>query len=417
MNSNEFDGTVAGCKGGIILISIGIDVSKGKSKVCAINHFGEMLISPYDVYHTKSSLEILVQQIRFLNDECKVILEATGHYHYPMVAYLKENGIPVVIANPLLMKKFNDVTIRKGKSDKLDSIKIARFGLQYWISLRESIKENNIYEDLSLLSRQYLHYTRMLVTSKLSLLTILDQTMPSINEVFRLNAEISGKDKLRDFIEEFWHFDNITKMSEKKFILAFEKWTKKKGYRFSETKAKEVYALAMDGIPTLSSSTAATKQAVLESARVLKEIENTLTVILSQMRTLANGLKEYHILTSMPGIGDKLAVIFIAEIGDIRKFHSGKSLIGYAGIDSPPFESGKFEGTHRHISKRGNKHLRRTGYLIMKSIKSHHPMSDPVYEFMLKKEMEGKAKKVAMIAGFNKFLRIYYAQVKEAYQS
>ena len=205
------------------MISIGIDVSKGKSKVCAVNHYGEVLISPHDVIHTKPSLDKLVHQIQALNDECKVVLEATGHYHYPILHFLRQNGILVSVANPLLMKKFNDVTIRKGKSDKLDSLKIAKFGLQFWNSLKGSWEEGYIYENLSLLSRQYLHYTRMLTTSKLSLLTILDQTMPGINETLRLNAEASGKDKLRDFVEVFWHFDNITKMTEKRFLLVYEK--------------------------------------------------------------------------------------------------------------------------------------------------------------------------------------------------
>ena len=41
---------------------------------------------------------------------------------------------------------------------------------------------------------------------------------------------------------------------------------------------------------------------------------------------------------------------------------------------------------------------------------------DPVYEFIKKKQAEGKACKVAKIAGFNKFLRIYYARVMEVYQ-
>jgi transposase len=71
------------------------------------------------------------------------------------------------------------------------------------------------------------------------------------------------------------------------------------------------------------------------------------------MVSFAKDLKEYHILKAIPEVGDKLAVIFIAEVGDIKKFHSGKSLIGYAGIDSPPFELGKFESLHRKISKRG----------------------------------------------------------------
>jgi hypothetical protein len=38
-----------------------------------------------------------------------------------------------------------------------------------------------------------------------------------------------------------------------------------------------------------------------------------------------------------------------------------------------------------------------------------------VYLYMMKKESEGKAKRVAKIAALNKFLRIYYARVKEVY--
>ena len=52
----------------------------------------------------------------------------------------------------------------------------------------------------------------------------------------------------------------------------------------------------------------------------------------------------------------------------------------------------------------------------MKSLKSHKPKDDAVYQFIIKKENEGKPKKVAKIAGVNKFLRIYYARVKEIYQ-
>ena len=57
MNSGKLGWTIARkIKEAEQLISIGIDVSKGKSKVCAINHYGEVLISPHDVIHTKPSL-------------------------------------------------------------------------------------------------------------------------------------------------------------------------------------------------------------------------------------------------------------------------------------------------------------------------------------------------------------------------
>ena len=43
------------------------------------------------------------------------------------------------------------------------------------------------------------------------------------------------------------------------------------------------------------------------------------------------------------------------------------------------------------------------------------PEDDPIYLFMIKKELEGKPLKVAKMAGVNKFLRIYYARAMELY--
>lgn len=95
-----------------------------------------------------------------------------------------------------------------------------------------------------------------------------------------------------------------------------------------------------------------------------------------------------------------------------------KSLVAFAGIDFPPYQSGKINITNRHISKRGSSSLRRTGYEIMQCIKINKPTrDDAVYRFMLKKESEGKAKKSAKIAALNKFLRIYYARVSAIYSA
>lgn len=74
------------------------------------------------------------------------------------------------------------------------------------------------------------------------------------------------------------------------------------------------------------------------------------------MQTLAETLPEYAVLRSMAGVGDRLGPLILAEIGDIRRFHSGKALNAYAGNDAPPYQSGTFESHNRHISKRGNTH-------------------------------------------------------------
>ena len=44
-------------------------------------------------------------------------------------------------------------------------------------------------------------------------------------------------------------------------------------------------------------------------------------------------------------------------------------------------------------------------------------VEDSVYFFIKKKKGEGKPKKVVKIAGLNKFLRIYFARVREGYEN
>lgn len=401
------------------MISVGIDVSKGKSTVCMLKPYGEVVASPFEVMHIESSVQKLVEQIQALEGEVKVVMEATGAYHLPLLDSFKQAGIFVSTVNPLAMKKYASMGLRKGKTDKLDALRIANYGIDNWFKLENYIVPEEVYAQLRILGRQYYHYINMKVQSKLSLTHLIDRTMPGIKRLIRSSrSDEPKKDKLNDFVEEYWHWDNIAKKSERRFITNYCSWAKKKGYHASEAKAKAIYDMARDGIPTLPSDAASTKMLTLEAVRILKEINRTLETILTQMQELATALPEYGVVRAMKGVGDVLASKLIAEIGDVRRFHSGSALVAYAGIDSPPHQSGMFTGTRRKISKRGSALLRKTGYEAMRCLKTIKPIDDAaVYLFMMKKEAEGKAKKVAKIAGLNKFLRIYYARVMEVYTS
>lgn len=401
------------------MICVGIDVSKGKSMVCILRPYGEVISSPYEVIHTEQQLSKLAEHILSLDGETRVVLEATGVYHLPVLSRLKQTSIFVSVINPLVMKKYSSIAIRKGKTDTLDSVRIANYGIDNWFHLTAYQPPEQSYEELKFLGRQYSHYISMIVESKIFLTNILDRTMPGIKKLLSAKRrDNSERDKLSDFVEKFWHYDNITRKSECRFISDYCRWANKKGYHADETKAKTIYAMACNGIPTLSSSAASTKMLVLEAVRVLREVSKTLMSILTQMQVLASGLPEYETVRNMKGVGDVLAPRLIAEIGDVKKFHSGSALIAYAGIDAPPYQSGAFIGSKRKISKRGSSLLRKTGYEVMKCLKTIKPTDDAsVYLYMLKKEAEGKAKKVAKIAALNKFLRIYYARVSEVYQT
>ena len=392
------------------MISVGIDVSKDKSTVCFLKPCGEVLVTPYDVLHTQGELTALVERIRSYSEEARVILEDTGHYHFPIVKFLLDNGVFVSTVNALRMKKYCSQSIRKAKTDRIDAVRIASYGLTYWNELVQATPLDTVYRELQMLSRQYHRTVSLFIKAKQHLIDLLDQTMPGIQKLLQNSAE---NQKLTNFVVRYYHFERIVSMSEQKFINDYCKWAKKQGYRgLHERKAKEIFALAQSGIPVLP-NTQSTKIVVEEVAKAVNELDSSRRTIIAQMQELAKTLPEFSLVRSFNCVGDILAPLLIAEIGDVRRFKNKHSLIAYAGIDAPPYQSGTFFATERHISKRGNAYLRKVGFEVMQCLIKHSPEGDPVYDFIQKKRSEGKACTEAMIAGLNKFLRIYYGKVKE----
>lgn len=392
------------------MISVGIDVSKDKSTVCFLKPCGEVLVTPYDVLHTQGELTALVERIRSYSEEARVILEDTGHYHFPIVKFLLDNGVFVSTVNALRMKKYCSQSIRKAKTDRIDAVRIASYGLTYWNELVQATPLDTVYRELQMLSRQYHRTVSLFIKAKQNLIDLLDQTMPGIQKLLQNSAE---NQKLTNFVVRYYHFEKVCAMSEQKFINDYCKWAKKQGYRgLHERKAKEIFALAQSGIPVLP-NTQSTKIVVEEVAKAVNELDNSRRTIIAQMQELAKTLPEFSLVRSFNCVGDILAPLLIAEIGDVRRFKNKHSLIAYAGIDAPPYQSGTFFATERHISKRGNAYLRKVGFEVMQCLIKHSPEGDPVYDFIQKKRSEGKACTEAMIAGLNKFLRIYYGKVKE----
>ena len=218
------------------MISIGIDVSKGKSTVCFLKPGGEVLKTPFEVPHTKNELNELADKIISYGEEARVVLENTGYYHWQVVKALVERGIFVTAVNPL--------------------------------------------------------------------------------------------------------FEYISSMGEARFVRDFCKWSQKQGYRVDhERQAKMVFALVQNGIPVLP-NTPTTKIVVLEALRRVHELENSRDIILAQMNELGKTLPEYSLISEMKCIGEGLTPRIIAEIGDVRRFHSKHALIAYAyRCSSLPFPS------------------------------------------------------------------------------
>ena len=397
------------------MIAVGIDVSKSKSTVAILNGDGSIRAKPFNVRHTADELLALVNYIKGTSEVPTILMEPTSHYHYPLLKAFQEANLPVCLINPYQMKKYGDTALRKAKTDKRDSIRIAQYALEKSYSLIPYTPSDQKYEDLRFLSRQYSQRISILTVNKVQLLALLDQTMPGITSLLPLKSRDPDNCVLLRFVKRFKSFDMIRKMGKTRFLESFQLLVRKTKDRCAGTKGLRIYELALNSVTTRGDNPlmAMTQE---QCVALISTSQKAADEINLQMRIIAETLPEYKVLRAMAGVGDRLGPVILAEIGDVRRFHSGKALNAYAGNDAPPYQSGQFESRNRHISKRGNPALRKACFEVMQALKLTKPQDDPVYLFLAKKEQEGKPYNVAKMAAVNKFLRIYYARVMELYK-
>lgn len=391
---------------------VGIDVSKGKSMIAVMRPLGEMVIPPFEVGHTDAELCELSRRLGGLEGETRIVMEATGNYHLPVASFLYDSGFYVSVVNAMLVHGYGNNNLRRVKTDKKDAVKLANYGLDHWLTLPRYIPEDEVRLMLKTTYRQYQQCTKVQTMLKNNLISLLDTAFPDANRLFTSPTRADGSEKWVDFISTFWHCECVCGLSEKAFTAKYQKWCKRHGYNFSQDKALDIYASACGHFSVMPKNDT-TKILVEQAVSQLQATSAALAALRNEMQSLAASLPEYPIVMGMFGVGPALGPQLMAEIGDVRRFHSKKALVAFAGIDAPPYQSGQMEIRSRSISKRGSAVLRRTLFLVMSAILRCSPVDEPVYQFMDRKRTEGKPYRVYMMASANKFLRIYYATVKQ----
>jgi len=150
-----------------------------------------------------------------------------------------------------------------------------------------------------------------------------------------------------------------------------------------------------------------------EETKAIEILDNCINVIHESVRGFRKGSEVesaqdqemLKLLRSIPGIGETISQIILAEIGDINRFKNSSSLIAYAGIDPKVRQSGAILAKNTHLTKRGSPYLRRAVFMAASiSIRYDKDMKD----YYDKKRKEGRRYKEAVIALSRKMInRIY----------
>ncbi len=376
----------------------GIDVAKRKHSAMVLNEKAETQQQNFTFKNDRDGFDKLLSLLKPFSGELIAALEATGHYWLSLYECLSTANYPVVVLNPLQVHAYQRSGIRKRKNDRIDSFWIADYAR---VSNQEAtVKQAPELMQLRDLTRFRFRLTENIGNCKRKLLTILDRVFPEYETLFSSVFLTTSKQLLAKAItaQEFADFD-LQELTE---LLSHAS----RG-RFGQDKAEAIVEKARHsiGISTFANSARLQVQCLLAQLNLLEdqcqEIDKETEILMAQL--------PQHI-TTIPGVGAITGAAILGEIGDINRFDAPEKLVAYAGIDATVYQSGNFEATETHMSKRGSPFLR----VALWQAASMAALYDPqLKEYYQKKKAEGKHHGTVVGAVARKLLARIFIILKE----
>ena len=141
--------------------------------------------------------------------------------------------------------------------------------------------------------------------------------------------------------------------------------------------------------------------------RLIRELDREIDEIEEQIQSIMDEL--HSPITTIPGLGFRMAAMILAEVGDFTRFDSPDKLLAYAGMSPSTYHSGQLKNCYPHMEKRGSRYLRYALYNATKYV-CHW---DPTFaDYLAKKRAEGKHYNIAISHAAKKLVRLIFAMEK-----
>ncbi|MFL1011617.1 IS110 family RNA-guided transposase [Flavisericum labens] len=146
-------------------------------------------------------------------------------------------------------------------------------------------------------------------------------------------------------------------------------------------------------------------------SRTIKHLNKELALLEARLIDLVKEeqQEQLRLLKTIPGIGEKAAILLVVFTDGFSKFENSKQLCCYAGITPTIRQSGSSVRGRSRISKIGNKKLRNQLFLSSFTACQYNKACRELFERIV---AQGKSKKLALLAVCNKLLKQAFAIAK-----
>ena len=380
------------------MVYLGIDIGKNTHVASLMDEKSTIIFKAFSFHNSSDGAASLLAKIEPHKNELEIGLEATGHYWLALYSYLVKQGFVIHVINPIQTDGWRKGTeIRKRKTDIIDSVLIADF-IRYGDFLETSLADE---DTMSL--RNLSRFRNYLISStgdlKRKTICVLDQVFPEYSSAF---SNVFGKTS-KELLLELSTPADYEAITSEQLVALLDRLGRKD---FTQSKINLVSGLAKTsfGVTFCADSFALQLKLLIQQISFIEQQVADVELEIKQLLEKINTP-----ITTVPGVGAVIAATILGEIGDLKRFSTASKLVAYAGLDSAISQSGKYESTSNHISKRGSSYLRKALYQAAFIAAFHDPVFKAFYE---KKRREGKHHKVAIAATARKLCHTIFAVLK-----
>ncbi|WP_072470051.1 IS110 family transposase [Urinicoccus massiliensis] len=383
---------------------LGIDIGKNTHVASLVDDKKKVIFKAFSFSNSIDGAESLILKLIPFKNKLEIGMEATGHYWLSLYSYLVEKNFTVRVINPIQTDGWRQgIEIRKRKTDIIDSLLIADL-LRYGDFVETSLS-NEDYLSLRNLSRFRSYLVSSIGDLKRKTIALLDQVFPEYASSFSNIFGKTSKEILSNFSTPS-DFEDINSDDLNTFLESVSR----KNYASKKINELSKKASSSFGINFCLDSFSLQIKMLIEQISFIQnqvcDVENEIEVLLEKLNSP---------ITTIPGIGSVNTATILGEIGDIKRFSNPSKLVAYAGLDASVSQSGEYESTYNHMSKRGSPYLRRA--LFQSALRAE--FCDPVFsDYYQKKISEGKHHLVATNAVARKLCHTIFAVLtkNEPYQ-
>lgn len=306
----------------------------------------------FKMANSAQDFDRLVCFLQALPGACRVALEPTGDYHRPLAHRLLTEGFEVVGISSVAQARYREAMFNSwDKNDPKDASVILEMLKRGMVQRYVDPMIAGVH-DLQELSKTYYQVSQARTRLQHSL---INRCLPLFfPEMHRYWCTTRNEWFIR-FLLEFPTAAHIRRLKREQFVqTAWDLVGRKVSKR---AKLEEIWemAAATAALPHDAASVAVEMfRLQLRRYQALNQLRAHLEQRAEQV--LASNADCAHLRT-IPGIGPVLALMILAEGGDLRRFSHHRQFLKYCGFDLAKSQSGVQRGRER-LSKRGNARLR-----------------------------------------------------------